>query len=153
MWIVHFIFDTFIYSCRHSLLECSGHSITQATPQIRERYILNDVCSGTGSHLTERDGFYEPKRNLTFSFDACKRQLSFWFIKIKQMVVKNLKWNRAREAEGRERWSERSILIGSETHVPSNSSLLLASLFYPCDVIVNWTPWAQKCFSKSKYWR
>ena len=61
---------TLIYSWKHSLLECSGHLITQATPQIRERYILKNVCSRTGSHLTERDGFYEPKQNRNFYFEA-----------------------------------------------------------------------------------
>lgn len=49
------------------LLESFGHSITQTTPQICERYhILKDVCSGTGSHLTEWAGFTSPNEFKVF---------------------------------------------------------------------------------------
>ena len=77
---------------------------------------------------------YEPKRVQSFYFDVSNLQIYFGFTKKQNWWLWKSQNENELEAEERERWGERSILIGSETHVPPNSSVLLANLFYPCDV-------------------
>lgn len=60
---------------------------------------------------------------------------------------------RAREAEGRESWVNRSILIGLEAHVLPNSSILLAYIIGPRDVSLIEHLEHKNGLPKSKYWR